>query len=70
MYPAAKGSIFAVVLVALVFSIITIATMMGVVLAGSFGLKMVPFKRLEKYSGAIAGAVICFSGIIIKFLGL
>jgi len=70
MYPAAQGSFTNAMLVALTFSIVTISTMMAVVLAGSFGLKFVVFEKIEKYGNAIAGAVICSSGLAIKFLGL
>ncbi|MBU0581178.1 MAG: sulfite exporter TauE/SafE family protein [Candidatus Margulisbacteria bacterium] len=70
MYPAAKGSVLEAILVAVIFSVVTISTMMVIVLAGSFGLKFVVMKRLEKYGSAIAGAVICLSGLAIKFLGL
>ena len=71
MYPAAKQSWHSVVIVAMVFSIITIGTMMlsvGLVLTGS---KYIPQKNvLEKYIHAIAGATICLCGISIQFLGL
>lgn len=70
MYPAAQNNIAGAVLVAVLFSVVTIATMMGVVLAFRFGLNKVNLKPVEKYSHVIAGAVIFFSGIAIQFLGL
>ncbi|MCF7916856.1 MAG: sulfite exporter TauE/SafE family protein [Candidatus Omnitrophica bacterium] len=70
MYPAAKGSIWAVVAVAAVFGIVTISTMLAVVLAVSFGLLRVPLGGLQRYSHALAGLIIFASGGAIKFLGL
>ncbi|MGE5458286.1 MAG: sulfite exporter TauE/SafE family protein [Methanococcaceae archaeon] len=70
MYPAAKNNLHGAVLVSLLFSAITIITMMSVVLAFKFGLNKISLKPLEKYSHLIAGAMIFFSGIAIQFLGL
>lgn len=70
MYPAAKSSISGVVLVAGVFGGVTIATMMAVVMVSTLGIVRLPMKRIERYSHAIAGATIAFSGLAIQFLGL
>ena len=70
MFPAAKHSIYGTVLVALVFSFVTISTMMCVVIFSSWGISLAPFGKLEKYVHAIAGGTICLSGLAIKFLGL
>lgn len=70
MYPAAKGNIASVVLVAAVFGVATISTMLVLVLTFSYGLVKLPLFRLERYSHAMAGLVIFFCGIAIKFLGL
>jgi sulfite exporter TauE/SafE len=70
MYPAAKSSISGVVLVAGVFGGVTIATMMAVVMVSTLGIGRLPMKRIERYSHAIAGATIAFSGLTIQFLGL
>jgi nickel/cobalt exporter len=70
MYPAAKSSTLGIVQVALVFSIITILTMLTLVLLASYGLKMVKFGRIERYTHALAGAAILLSGAAILFLGL
>ena len=70
MYPAAKSSVFGVVMVAGTFSIITILTMLTVVLLASAGLKLIPMARMERYSHALAGAAIFLSGMAIQFLGL
>ena len=70
MYPAAKTHIGAVALVAIVFSIITITTMMGIVVLTMRGINFLQMKVLEKYMHALAGAAICLSGCAIVFLGL
>jgi nickel/cobalt transporter (NicO) family protein len=70
MYPAAQNNIAGSVLVSLLFSAVTIATMMSIVLAFKMGLSKINLKPLEKYSHLIAGAMIFFSGIAIQFLGL
>ena len=70
MYPAAESSTLGLVMVMFVFSIITIATMLAVVLLASFGINLIPLGKLEKYTHVIAGAIIFFSGIGILFLGL
>lgn len=70
MYPAAKSNINGAILVSLLFSIVTIATMMSIVLAFNLGLSKINLKPVEKYSHVIAGAMIFFSGLAIQFLGL
>lgn len=70
MYPAAKNSIFGLVLVTIVFSVVTIVTMLGIVIFLSLGANLLPMGRLERYTHALAGATICICGIAIKFLGL
>ena len=70
MYPAAENNIPGAVLVSILFSIITITTMMSIVLAFKLGLNKINLKPVEKYSHLIAGAMIFFSGLAIQFLGL
>jgi sulfite exporter TauE/SafE len=70
MYPAAENNIHGTIIVALLFSIVTIATMMGVVLAFKLGFSKINLKPVEKYTNVIAGAMILLSGVAIKFLGL
>jgi nickel/cobalt exporter len=70
MYPAAKSSMFDVVLVTIVFGSVTIGTMMGVVLLSIAGVSFTRLARLQRYSHAIAGATICLCGLAIVFLGL
>ncbi len=70
MYPAARNNIAGSVFVSVLFSVVTIATMMGVVLAFKLGFSRINLKPVEKYSNLIAGAMIFFSGIAIQFIGL
>jgi ABC-type nickel/cobalt efflux system permease component RcnA len=70
MYPAAQNNIHGAVIVSILFSAVTIITMLSVVLAFKLGLSKINLKPIEKYSHVIAGAMIFFSGLAIKFLGL
>jgi sulfite exporter TauE/SafE len=70
MYPAARNNFQGAVLVAILFSVVTIGTMMAIVFAFNMGLNKLNLKPLEKYSHLIAGALIFFSGLVIQFLGL
>jgi len=70
MYPAAKRSIFGLLLVTGIFGSVTIITMLAVVITASLGINFVPLGRLERYTHALAGATICISGLAIQFLGL
>ncbi|MCP4581224.1 MAG: hypothetical protein GY839_06370 [candidate division Zixibacteria bacterium] len=62
MYPAAQSSWTGMLLVAGVFSLTTIATMTTVVLIASRGVSFLPMGKLERYSHALAGAIIFVSG--------
>ncbi len=70
MYPAAKSSMMGMYLVALVFSVATLGTMLVIVLLSSWGIQFANLGKLERYTHAIAGATICFTGLAIIFLGL
>ena len=70
MYPASEQSKFGTVIVAVVFSVVTISTMLVMVFLPLFGLKLLPMKFLHRYMHAIAGATILICGISIEFLGL
>lgn len=70
MYPAIQGSKLAVFLVALFFGLTTIATMLGMVVLSVFGMRSVKINFFEKYGNAIAGAIICSTGVVIKYFGL
>ena len=70
MYPAAENNFHGVIIVSLLFSLVTIATMMSVVLAFRLGLSHINLRPLERYVNVIAGATILISGLAIQFLGL
>lgn len=70
MYPAAQNNISGVIIVSLLFSTVTILTMMTVVMAFKLGFNRINLKPVERYSNVIAGSMILFSGIAIQFLGL
>jgi nickel/cobalt exporter len=70
IYPAAQHNRSGVLVVSVVFSLVTIITMLIMVLAFSTGLKALPFGKLERYTHAIAGATIFLSGCAIILLGL
>ncbi|MBN2273923.1 MAG: sulfite exporter TauE/SafE family protein [Bacteroidales bacterium] len=69
MYPAAEHGTMGIIMVSTVFAITTIATMLVIVLLLTTGFKRIPFGKLERYTHAIAGAIILLSGIAI-LLGL
>lgn len=69
MYPAAQSSMYGMVLVASVFSIVTIGTMITAVMILLSGLKVFDFSGLTRYSHAIAGLTILLCGVAIH-LGL
>lgn len=70
MYPASKSNISGAIFVSLLFSVVTIATMMSVVLVFKLGLNKISLKPFEKYGNLIAGTTIFLSGMAIQFLGL
>jgi sulfite exporter TauE/SafE len=69
MYPAAEASTPGMLFIAVLFGIVTIATMLAVVLVATFGFKLVKLGKLERYSHALAGAIVLLSGVAI-ILGL
>lgn len=66
MYPAAQGSGWGVVLVATVFSVATIGTMLAAVTIGHLGVTRLPLARLERYSHALAGLALVACGVFIQ----
>ncbi len=65
MYPAAKLSFWGVGLVAGVFAVVTISTMMAMVMLPLFGLSLLPTRKLERFSHALAGGAIFMCGLAI-----
>jgi sulfite exporter TauE/SafE len=70
MYPAANTSLGGIILVAAVFGVVTVGTMLTVVTLASYGISFLPVARIERYTHAIAGATIFACGAAIQFLGL
>ena len=70
MYPASQHNIPGVILVSLLFSFVTVVTMISIVLAFKLGLNKINLKPVEKYNHLIAGTMIFVSGLAIVFLGL
>jgi len=70
MYPAAKHNIGGVILVASVFGLTTILTMLTIIAISSWGVSFIRLGRLERYVHALAGAMIFISGLSVQFLGL
>jgi nickel/cobalt transporter (NicO) family protein len=70
MYPAAQNNINGAIIVSVLFSLVTIGTMMSIVLAFKLGMNKINLKPIEKYSHLIAGTMIFVSGLAIQFLGL
>lgn len=65
MYPAAESSTSGMIFIAIIFSIVTISTMLGIVLLATYGINFVKFGKLERYTHALAGAIVLLSGIAI-----
>jgi ABC-type nickel/cobalt efflux system permease component RcnA len=70
MYPAARHSAGGVVLVTAAFGLTTILTMLAIIAVSSWGVGFVRLGRLERYSHALAGAMIFVSGLAVQILGL
>ena len=70
IYPAAQFNTLIVVLVALIFSVTTIATMMGMVWVSLKGLSFMKSGPLARYAHSLAGLVIFACGGAMLFLGL
>ncbi|RKY90875.1 MAG: hypothetical protein DRQ01_08525 [Ignavibacteriae bacterium] len=70
MYPAATESTIGMVVIVTVFGLTTISTMLAIVLITLYGIKFVRLGKLERYTHALAGAMILLSGAAIAVLGL
>ena len=55
--------------VALVFSAVTVGTMVGMAYLGTLGLRWVSAPRLERHANTLAGIAIAVSGVMIQLLG-
>jgi len=70
MYPAAKENVGGLLLVTLIFGAVTILTMVGIVIASTWGINRLPLKKVERFTHALAGGSICLCGLAIQFLEL
>jgi ABC-type nickel/cobalt efflux system permease component RcnA len=70
MYPAAKSNTWGLIAVTATFAIVTIATMLTLVVITTLGVNTLRLGRFERYTHAVAGAMIMLSGVGIVFLGL
>lgn len=70
VYPAAEKSGAGVALVALVFGVATVGTMLLVVYLGYRGISLLRFKGKEHQLHLYAGLVILLAGLGMQFLGL
>jgi hypothetical protein len=68
--PASRGRWELAIGLALLFTVLTVACMVGTVLALQHGLMRVPLRGMERWSHAMAGGVIAVSGLAIVVLGL
>jgi sulfite exporter TauE/SafE len=68
--PASQGQLALAGWAAVVFSVSTVATMLVLVGLAHSGLARVRLQRLERWSHALAGAVISASGLAVLFGGL
>jgi sulfite exporter TauE/SafE len=70
MYPAARLSETLVIAVALVFSLITLMTMLACVAVTMIGLQRVRLPAGGRFGHAAAGALVLGCGIAVSFLGI
>lgn len=70
MYPAAQGDWAGMWAVVSVFAALTVAAMVVTVLLAVRGIRLLPLRRIERYTDAIAGGVVLCAGCAIQFLGL
>jgi nickel/cobalt transporter (NicO) family protein len=70
MVPALSHNWLAVISVAAVFGIVTVGTMLMVVTAGYYGLRLSNLSGLERHVHTLAGLTIAISGLAIMLLGI
>ncbi len=70
VYPAVNLNTMAVIMVAVVFSVVTIAVMEIIVFLGIYGINFIPAHKLQIHIHTIAGLSILLCGIGVQFFGL
>jgi ABC-type nickel/cobalt efflux system permease component RcnA len=68
--PASEGRWTLALVTAVVFSLVTIATMVALVGLATAGIARISFRPLERWAHSLAGGVIAASGLAVLFLGL
>jgi len=66
MYPALNSGLGLAAAAAIVFSAVTIATMLSVVFLLLWGVNLVPAGKLERYAHALAGFAVFACGVAVK----
>lgn len=70
MYPAAKQSVFNLLLVTGVFGAVTVLTMLIAVVVSIWGLNFIKLPSIERFGHALAGTAILTCGLSVIVLGL
>lgn len=70
MYPAAENNTLLLIAVTVLFTVVTIGTMLTMVLLTIKGLNFIPLKKIERYTHALAGFTILLCGAGMVFFGL
>jgi nickel/cobalt exporter len=70
MVPACQERWGAAIATAVVFALVTIATMLTITTMAVLGISRLPLQLLERWTHAMAGAVIAASAAMVLFLGL
>lgn len=70
VYASAEAGTGAAIAVAATFTLVTIATMLGIVVLILGGVERLKMPRLERFQHVLAGLVILACGVGIRFLGL
>lgn len=70
MYPAAKNNLLGILWVTIIFGATTIITMFSIVMVSFFGIKLIPLRKVERYTHALAGGTILLCGLAVQFMGL
>jgi len=70
MYPAAEYGVLSAAIVAFVFSVCTVATMVVCTVLTLKGITMLPVKNLERYSHALTGFAIFACGIAVHLFNI
>lgn len=64
------GGLGATTLTAAAFTVSTVATILGAVALLLAGVNLLPLRRMERWTGVVAGVSLVFCGAAIRFLGL